>query len=120
MADRILLISWGTTVRGREERALEVFNENMGMLGRMQQEGRVESFDVALLRPNAGMGGFIVVHGTAQQIAALQDDEEFERGTANAEMIVDDIRHIEGYTGEAVARQMGMFREAAGKVAQLA
>ncbi len=27
MADRVLFIGWGETVRGREERALEVFNE---------------------------------------------------------------------------------------------
>jgi hypothetical protein len=37
MADRVLFISWGEAVRGREARGLEVFNEAMGMLGRMQQ-----------------------------------------------------------------------------------
>ena len=52
MADRVLFIGWGTPVRGREERALEVFNESLGLYGRMQQEGRIESFDVTLLGAN--------------------------------------------------------------------
>jgi len=42
MADRILFIGWGATVRGREERGLEVFNQAVGFYGRCQQEGRIE------------------------------------------------------------------------------
>ena len=53
MADRLLFIGWGPPVRGREERALEVFNESVGLYGRLQQDGRIDSFDVSLLRPNA-------------------------------------------------------------------
>jgi hypothetical protein len=118
MADRLLFISWGQTVRGREARALEVFNEAMGLLGRMQQDGRIESFDVALLAPNAGLDGYIAVHGSAAQIDALRQDEEFLRNTADAIMIVDNVRHIEGYTNEGVAHQMGIFQDAIAKVPQ--
>ena len=118
MADRMLVISWGTPVRGREERSLEVFNEALGLLGRMQQEDRIESFDVTLLAPNADMNGFISVHGSAEQINALQLDEEFMRNTADAMMIVDNVRHIEGHTNEGVARQMGIYRDAIAKVPQ--
>ncbi len=52
MADRMLMVSWGTTVRGREERALEVFNESIGYYGRAVEEGRLESFDACLLDPS--------------------------------------------------------------------
>ena len=56
MADRLLFLSWGAPVRGREERSLEVFNASMGLYGRLQQEGRIEGFDVALMTPNAALG----------------------------------------------------------------
>jgi hypothetical protein len=118
MADRMLFISWGTPVRGLEERGLDVFNEAIGLLGRMQQEGRIESFDVALLAPNADMNGYVAVHGSAAQIDALRQDPEFLRNTADAMMIVDRLRHIEGYTNEGVARQMDLYREAIAKVPQ--
>jgi hypothetical protein len=118
MADRMLNISWGMTVRGREERGLEVFNEALGLLGRMQQDGRIERFDVALLSPNGEMNGYIAVHGSAAQIAALRDDAEFRANTADAALIVDQLRHTEGFVNEGVARQMEVYREAIGKVPQ--
>jgi hypothetical protein len=42
MSDRTLFIGWGTSVRGSEGRGLEVFNEALGLLGRIQQEGRID------------------------------------------------------------------------------
>ena len=120
MADRLLFISWGQSVRGREERALEVFNEAIGILGRAQQDGRIESFDTVLLNPNGDLGGYIEVHGTAQQIAAFREEEEFVRNTLDAEICVDQFRHIDGYTNEGVARMMGFYQEAISKVPQRA
>lgn len=118
MADRVLFISWGTPVRGREERGVEVFNEALGICGRRQQEGRIESFDVVLLEPNGDMNGYMEVHGSAEQIAAFQEDEEFQRNTIDASLIVDDLRHVVGSTNEEIARQMSMYQESVGRVPQ--
>ena len=120
MADRLLYIQWGTPVRGAEERGLEVFNEALGLLGRMQQDGRIERFDVALLSPNGSINGFICVQGSAEQIAALRENTEWQRNVVDASLIVDDLRHIDGYTNEGVARQMTMYQEAIGRVPQRA
>jgi len=118
MADRMLFIGWGTPVRGLEERGLEVLSDALGLLGRLQQEGRIESFDVALLAPNGSLNGYIEVHGTGEQINAMREDEEFRRNTADAALIVDDLRHIEGYSNEGVARQLEVWRAAIGNVPQ--
>jgi hypothetical protein len=120
MADRMMLIGWGTPVRGMENRALESFNEAMEMLGRMQQDGRIESFQVCLLEPNSDMDGFLMVMGTAEQISAMRADEEFQRNTIMGSLCVDGIRHIEGYTNEGVAQQMMMYNEAVSQVPQRA
>jgi hypothetical protein len=120
MADRMLLISWGEVVTGREERALEVFNDSMGYYGRLAQDGRVESFDVGLLDPNGGMEGFVILKGSAEQIAAVHEDREFHRVTADAMLIVHDVRLRTGYSGQGVADQMAIFTEAIAKVPQIA
>lgn len=120
MADRMLFIGWGTPVRGAEERALEVFDEAVGILGRAQQEGRIERFDVALLAPNGDLDGYIEVRGSAEQIAALKEHDEFHRNTVAAQLIVEDLRHIDGVCDEAVAAEMGLFREAVARVPQRA
>jgi hypothetical protein len=119
MADRILFIGWGATIPGREERALEVFNQGIGFYGRCQQEGRIESFDVILLEPHGGgLAGYVELHGSAQQLAAMRDDEEFQRLQVDAGLIVDELGVVGGFANEGVARQVTMFQDAIAKVPQ--
>lgn len=118
MADRMLVVSWGATVRGREERALDVFNQSLGIYGRLQQEGRIESFDVKLMAPNAILAGYAELKGSAAQMAAVREDSEFRRLCANALLIVDDFNVTDGYCDEGVADQIAFFQEAIAEVPQ--
>lgn len=120
MADRALAIAWGTPVRGLEERGLEVFNEALGLLGRMQQDGRIEGFDVCLFEPNLAVNGVIIIRGSKAQIDGLRDDDDFRRNSADAALIVDDLRHTPGFVNEGVARQIELYQEAMAKVPQRA
>jgi hypothetical protein len=120
MADQVLVVSWGEAVRGREERALEVFNDAVGLAGRMQQDGRIEKFDIVFLEPNGQMSGYMAMHGSAEQLSAVQQDEEFQRNTADALLIVENLRHTRGYTNEGVARQLQLYQEAVSRVPQMA
>jgi hypothetical protein len=106
--------------RGSERRGLEVFNEALGLLGRMQQEGRIEGFNVVLLDPNSDLNCYVEVQGSAEQVTALRADEEFQRNTINASLVVDDLRHFEGYTNEGVTQQMTLYTEALSQVPQRA
>jgi hypothetical protein len=112
MADRLLFLSWGTSVRGMEERSVEVFTEALGYYGRLQQEGRIDSFEVVLLAPNAGLDGYMELRGTAAQLAAVREDAVFRRLLIDAGLIVNDLRLVEGYCNEGVAEAMGLFQEA--------
>lgn len=118
MADRVLFISWGSPIPGREERGLEVFNDAMGICGRMQQEGRIEKFDVVLFRPNGELNGYIQLHGSVDQLNAVREDEEFMRNTADAALVVSNLRHLDGATNEEVAGQIARYQEAVGRVPQ--
>jgi hypothetical protein len=120
MADRMLFVSWGDPVRGAEEQGIEVFNETLGLLGRMQQDGRIESFDVCLLDPNADIGGYMQINGTADQVAALPTNEEFRRSMIDASLIVDKLRWVEGVTNEGVARELELYTQAIAKIPQRA
>ncbi len=120
MADRMLFIGWGTPVRGREERGLEVFNEAIGLYGRMQDEGRIEKFDVVLLDANAGLNGYVELSGSAQQLNAVRDSEDFRRMLADASLVVDDLRLLNGFVNEAIARQMALYQESIARAPQIA
>jgi hypothetical protein len=119
MADRLLFIGWDEVARGREERALECFNDCVGYYGRLQQQGQIETLDVVLLPPTgSGLQGYFELHGTIDQLNTVREDGEFTRLMTEASMCVDGLRIIHGYTNEGVAQQMAVYTEAVGKVPQ--
>jgi hypothetical protein len=117
IANRARFIGFGAPVRGREERAVEVFNEFVGMCGRLQSDGRIEGMEVSLLDPHGGdLGGFFMLHGSDEQCAALPMDEEFRRAVVDASLIVENFGVVPAVTGEAVGNEMAMYSEGVKKV----
>jgi hypothetical protein len=117
MSDRALFVGFGQPVRGREERAVEVFGEFVAMFGRMQSDGRLESMDVTLLDPHGGdLGGFFMCHGTEGQCSALMYDEEFRRAVNDATLIVENFGVVPATVGAGIEREMGMYTQAVQKV----
>jgi hypothetical protein len=111
MADSGLFIGWGEVVRGREEKAVQVFNEALQYYGQLQQEGRIESFDVCLLEPHGGdLAGFVILRGSDEQLDAVHHDEEFERQLTRANLIVDGLGIVHAAFGEEIGRQMSMYQ----------
>src|SRR3954452_12441376 len=118
MADRVLFISWGENVAGREAHGLEVFNEAVGLYGRMQEEGRIESFDVVLLTPNGGLDGYMQIGGSAGQLNGLRESEDNLKVMTQAQMIVHDLKVVDGYTGAGIGPMMAIYQEAISAVPQ--
>jgi hypothetical protein len=115
MADEALFIGWGEVVRGREGKAVEVFNESLQYYGQLEQGGKIEGFDAWFLAPHGGdLSGFILLRGERERLDEIQRSPEFERLQTRAGMIVDRTGVVSAYTGEAVGRLMGQFQEAAG------
>lgn len=114
MAGEALFIGWGAVVRGREKQALQVFQESMEYYGKLQQDGRIESFDVLLLSPHGGdLNGFVVLRGDRTRLAEIRFSEEFERLLARAAAIVNSPGVVPAYGGDALAQQMGIYQDVA-------
>ena len=93
---------------------MEVFNESIEYYGRLQQDGKIESFEPYFLAPHGGdLGGFVLLHGEREQLDEIVRSEEFERLQARVTMIVDGSGTVPAVTGNALARGMGHFQEAA-------
>jgi len=112
MADAGLFVGWGQVVRGREDRALDVFNETIELYGQMQSDDRIESFEVCLLQPHGGeLGGFELIRGSEEQIDALRRSEDFERINTKASLVVDDLGIVDMLIGEGLGRAMAIYQE---------
>jgi hypothetical protein len=112
MAEAALCVAWGAPARGREKVALDVFNESLQYWGRLQQDGRIERFDVAMLAPSGGsFGGFILARGTAHQLDALRRDAEFQEILNRVQMIVDNVLVNDAYVDEGLAQLVGVYEK---------
>ena len=115
MAEAGLFIGWGQVVRGREKRALEVFNESVEYWGGLQSDGKIEDFEVVLLTPHGGdLGGFALLRGSTDQISALRGDEEFDRRITRADLIVENQGVVDAAIGEGLGRVMGVYQDEIG------
>ncbi len=106
-------------VDGREKRALELFTKSMHYMRRLQDEGRIDRFDVAVLPQNdRDLRGFILVRGTVGQINLLGDDEEFQRLLSDVQVVVDRVGVIDAFVDEALKRTMHQYQDV-GRIGEL-
>ncbi len=110
MATGALVIGWGPAVRGRELKALQVFNEAIQFYTRLQQQGTIESFEPVALEPHGGdLAGFLLIRGDREKLNAIRTSEEFLRLNNRAALIVDNFGVITAFIGEELQRQFADF-----------
>lgn len=117
MADSALFIGWGLPVRGREAKAIAVFNESVQYWSNLQQQGKIESLEVALLEPHGGdLGGFALLRASPEQLASLKASEDFQRSLARAGLIVENLGVVQANLGQALIAQMAMYQQQIGEL----
>ena len=118
MADAGLFVGFGDPVRGRESQAVELFNEVITYYGRLQEEGEIESFEPVFLEPHGGdLGGFILLRGNAEKLAALRVSDEFTQISIRAGMCVESFGIVGADLAERLQRQMAFYTEQIGAFA---
>ena len=69
----------------------------------MQSDGRIESFDLALLDPHGGeLQGYVLLRRSEDPIDAVRRDEHFERVMIKASLVVDDLGLIRAQSAKVV------------------
>ena len=117
MATSALVIGFGTVVRGREQKALQVFNEAIEYYPRLQQQGMIESFEPVALEPHGGdLQGFLLVRGDREKLNALRSSEEFLRLNNRNVQVVDNFGVVTAFIGEELRRQCADFQTQASEL----
>jgi hypothetical protein len=118
MADSALFIGWGQVVRGREAKALGIFNETVAYYGGLQQAGTIESFEPVLLSAHGGdLAGFVIIRGDRAKLDALKTTEEFQRNTFRASLIVENLGVIDAAIGGTLASGLATYAAQLGELA---
>lgn len=112
MADGVLIMGWSTPIAGREDVALDVFNEFVQHGAQCAQDGQIDGMEPFLCDNNGSdLGGFFLYRGDPMKLAALKDSDAFRRLVIRAGCVVEGVRLMDGVAGEKLAREMTMWAE---------
>lgn len=111
MAESALFIGWGNPVRGREQKALEVFNEVVQFFGQRQQQGDLTGFEPVALEPHGGdLQGFFLLRGDREQLNRLRYSPEFQRIIDRGQVVVESLGVVSAFVGEELQQLYGNYQ----------
>ena len=117
MAKGVLFIGWGPAVRGRERKALQVFQEALAYNQRLQQSGQIDSFEPIALEPHGGdLEGYVLIKGDADKLARLRIDQEFVSLSTRAQLVVENFGVVGGVYGAELQALFADFEKAASEL----
>jgi hypothetical protein len=103
MANAVIFLGWNRPSVGREQQAMQVFQKSLEFYGKLQTEGRIESFEPVILSAHGGdLNGFFLLRGDAEKLSEIRRDEMFVDLVLEAEYCVDGFGHVDGYIGEGL------------------
>ncbi|MGV0848649.1 hypothetical protein [Mycolicibacterium phlei] len=114
MAEAAFWIAWGLPARGREVQALELLKESTtGYLDQLRDEGRIERYDTAILRPQSmELGGFVLIQGSQAQIDALRRAPDFEQWVTRIQLVADRVGIVDAWINDGLGEAIDLYTEA--------
>ena len=106
-----LFVGFGLVKTGREQQALQVFQEVQQYYERLKQRSEIDSFETVLLEFHGGdLGGFTLLRGTQSKLNRLRyEDDEFQGLVAKASLVVNDFGVVGAAIGDRITKQMRLF-----------
>ena len=114
MAQAGLWLAWGIPARGRETQALDLLKETTtGYLERLANDGLIERFDAAILKPQSTeLGGFILIQGTQEQIDSLRRDADFLSWVTQVQLVADRVGIVDAWVNDGLTEAIGLYEVA--------
>lgn len=118
MRERTMLVSWGQIPRGRESKALEVFQKAHEYLKKKKEEGKI-NFQVYFNSQSAELAGFMLIRGQPEFLVG--GAEELEELYMQAAAVVDGLssKLLVGGTEEGVTHHVQRWSEVQEKLGYL-
>ena len=112
MAKGSLMVGWGEIIPGREKAAKATLNHAMQYCMRLQQEGKIDSFQVVALEPHGSdLIGFVLVTGDKESVAQLRAEDEFASVMQGVQLVHRHVRVVGAYTGAELQSLFAMRDE---------
>lgn len=109
-----MVTTWGSSVPGREGKAIEAFMDYLTLLGKQAADDKISEPEAYFKYD--GSGGMGLVRGDSSTLLELWESEDFRTMIAKAQLTVQDL-HTEMYAaGDTVQDLVGNFTRVAGEM----
>ena len=103
MANAAIFVGWNRPSVGREQQAMQVFQKSLEFYGKLQSDGRIDSFEPVILSAHGGdLNGFVLLRGDAEKLAEIKRDDTYIDLIIEAGYCVDGFGHVDGFIGDAL------------------
>jgi hypothetical protein len=103
MADSVLFLGWNRSSAGREQQAMQLFQKVIEFYGKLQAEGRIESFEPVILAAHGGdLNGFVLLRGDTEKLDEVRRDDTFLNYSIEASYCLEGFGVVPGYIGEGI------------------
>jgi hypothetical protein len=100
MANQAIFLGWNRPARGREEQAMKLWGKAMEYYGKLQAEGRIESFEPVILSDHGGdLNGFFLVRGEAKNLDVIRREDDFMDLVVEGGHCLDGFGLVTGFIG---------------------
>lgn len=110
-----IVITWGSPVRGREAKSLEVFGEALAFFEGLAKQGRIHGHReyLSITGDVSKWGGMEIVEGDLEDLLRLQTEDGYRRLMEKAAAIVDcfTTQITVGGSDRAVQEQITRYME---------
>jgi hypothetical protein len=114
MANAAIISSWGANVAGREAMGLGVFMGAVQYFTERKAAGEIEDLRIYLAAQGnlSEVAGHMIVEGSAAQIAALTEREDYRTLIVKAVHIVHNFNSTTYHTGDEIMKRIEMLQAA--------
>jgi hypothetical protein len=113
--DAAIVISWSTSVTGREGKSLEVFMDALTFWGKKAADGMCEPPETFLAED--GSGGMVIIKGKSDALREISESDDGLMLTSKAQLIVQDLKAHWYFTGDQeIQTETARFAQAANEL----
>ncbi len=110
MADAGLLIGWNRVVPGRDDHAVDLWNEMLTFVRRLHAEGRIKQFEPVILGAHGGqLNGFVLLRGDQAHLDQIRNSEEFLVLNVRAQRALDGFTVVRAHFGEEAQKILRIY-----------
>ena len=113
MSEAGIWIAWGLPTQGRELQALAALRNARGYLTTLVDDGRIDAFDITILRPQTTeLGGFVHIKGSREQIDSLRRAEDFERWATGIQLVAGRVAFVDSWVDRGIDHAIELYENA--------